>query len=174
MLDDKDVREGLVDGTENRDPITGAPGAHPVGTGVGAAGGALAGGAIGSVAGPAGTLVGGAIGAVAGGLVGKGVAEGIDPTVEEAYWRENYTTRPYYEEDYTYEEDYAPAYRYGWESRSRIHDRSFDEADSDLERNWDSARAKSRLNWEKAKHASRDAWHRIEERIPGDADKDGR
>ena len=30
----------------NRDPISGAPGAHPVGTGVGATGGAVAGAAV--------------------------------------------------------------------------------------------------------------------------------
>jgi hypothetical protein len=42
----------------NRDPITGAPGSHPVGTGLGAAaGGMAAGAAAGSVAGPAGGLL---------------------------------------------------------------------------------------------------------------------
>src|SRR5262245_15978955 len=58
---------------ENRDPITGTPGAHPVGAGIGAIGGAAAGAAIGTAAGPLGTVVGAAIGGVAGGLVGKGV-----------------------------------------------------------------------------------------------------
>ena len=68
-------------GSANRDPLTGAPGAHPIGTGVGAAaGGIAAGAAVGSVAGPVGTAVGAAVGAVAGGLAGKGVAENIDPT----------------------------------------------------------------------------------------------
>lgn len=159
----------------NPDPITGAPGSHPVGTGVGAAGGAAAGAAVGAVGGPAGSLVGGAVGAVAGGLIGKGVAEGIDPTVEEAYWRDTHTTRPYYESDYTYEDDYLPAYRYGWETRGKYHDRKFEDVDRDLEQGWDSgARGKSRLDWDRAKVATRDAWHRIETRIPGDADNDGR
>lgn len=71
-------------GSANRDPITGAPGAHPVGTGVGAAaGGVAAGAAIGSVAGPVGTAVGAVGGAIAGGLTGKGVAEAADPTVND-------------------------------------------------------------------------------------------
>ena len=48
----------LGNGEPNRDPITGAPGAHPVGTGLGATGGALAGAAAGSLAGPVGTVVG--------------------------------------------------------------------------------------------------------------------
>src|SRR5882672_9247636 len=80
----------------NRDPLTGAPGAHPVGTGVGAAAaGAATGAAIGVMAGPVGTAVGMAAGAVLGGLIGKNVAEKIDPTVEDAYWRSNYSNRPY-------------------------------------------------------------------------------
>jgi phage tail tape-measure protein len=69
----------------NLDPITGAPGAHPVGVGLGAAaGGIAAGAAAGTVAaGPVGTVVGAAVGAIAGGLGGKAVAEHFDPTVVE-------------------------------------------------------------------------------------------
>src|SRR5436853_3983860 len=100
----------------NRDPITGAPGAHPVGTGVGAAlGGAAAGAAVGTVAGPAGTLVGSAAGAIAGGLAGKGVAEHFDPTAEDAYWRANYAKQSYYAKEYSYD-DYQRAYRLAWDS----------------------------------------------------------
>src|SRR6188508_2099662 len=88
---------------ENRDPITGAHGAHPVGTGLGAAAGGMAAGAVaGTVAGPVGTLAGAVVGAVVGGLAGKGVAEMIDPTAEEAYWARNYAGQPYYERGYTY------------------------------------------------------------------------
>jgi uncharacterized protein (TIGR02271 family) len=65
----------------NRDPITGEPGSHPIGTGLGAvAGGAVAGAATGTVAGPVGTGVGAAVGAVAGGLAGKAAGEKFDPT----------------------------------------------------------------------------------------------
>lgn len=79
-----------VVGDLHADPISGAPGAHPVGTGVGAvAGGAAAGAAIGAVAGPIGAAVGIAVGAVVGGLAGKGVAELAEPTAEESYWRES-------------------------------------------------------------------------------------
>src|SRR5687768_3673012 len=97
---------------ENRDPITDAPGAHPVGVGVGAAGAGAAGALIGSVAGPVGSAVGAVVGAVAGGLAGKGVAEAVNPTAEDAYWRDEYRNRPYYDAGTTYDE-YAPAYRYG-------------------------------------------------------------
>src|SRR4051812_49056202 len=81
----------------NPDPITGEPGSHPVGTGVGAAAvGAAAGAAGGAMAGPVGAVAGAVVGAVAGGLGGKSIAESIDPTAEDAYWRENYSSRPYY------------------------------------------------------------------------------
>ena len=56
------------------DPITGEPGAHPIGVGVGALSAGAAGAAIGSIGGPIGVLIGAAIGAVAGGLAGKEVA----------------------------------------------------------------------------------------------------
>src|SRR6186997_2081540 len=102
----------------NPDPITGAPGSHPIGTGIGAAGAGAAGAAIGAVAGPIGAAVGAVVGAVAGGLAGKGVAEAVNPTAEDAYWRENFSTRPYVAQGTAYDE-YRPAYQYGWESRAR-------------------------------------------------------
>src|SRR5918994_5183263 len=102
----------------NPDAITGAPGSHPIGTGVGAAGGGAAGAAIGAaVTGPAapiGAVVGAVVGAVAGGLAGKGAAEAVNPTAEDQYWRSNYANRPYYEKDYDYDQDYRPAYEHGW------------------------------------------------------------
>ncbi len=162
----------------NRDPLTGKPGAHPVGTAVGAAaGGVAAGAAVGTVAGPVGTLIGGAVGAVVGGLAGKGIAERIDPTAEDAYWAENYADRPYVSEDYSYD-DYGPAYRYGVDAYGSYGARSFEEIDADLDRGWDRARGGSRLGWSDARHAARDSWQRVsdgvERAVPGDADRDGR
>jgi uncharacterized protein YcfJ len=158
----------------NRDPISGTPGAHPVGTGVGAAaGGVAAGAAVGSVAGPVGTAVGAAVGAVAGGLAGKGVAERMNPTVEDAYWRDNYKNESYVRSDYTYE-DYSPAYRAGYEGRVRYDGRGFDEVESDVRGDYERNRGNSRLDWDDAKHATRAAWHRVERAMPGDADRDGR
>ena len=160
---------------ENRDPITGAPGAHPVGTGVGAAvGGMAAGAAAGTLAaGPVGTLVGSAAGAIAGGLAGKAVAEHYDPTAEEAYWRDAYAREPYYQSGMTYD-DYDPAYRLGWESRGRYSGRRFEDVETDLGRDYESRRGKSRLSWDNAKHATRSAWDRVERAMPGDFDKDGK
>ncbi len=41
----------------NADPITGEPGAHPVGTGLGAVGGAATGATVGALGGPVGAVV---------------------------------------------------------------------------------------------------------------------
>jgi hypothetical protein len=141
----------------NPDPITGAPGSHPVGTGAGAMGGAAAGAAIGTaVGGPVGFAVGGAVGAVAGGLAGKGVAEQVNPTVEDAYWRSNYSSRPYVQKNTAYEV-YQPAYRYGWEARDRFDGRSWETVETDLRSDWERTRGNSKLSWDEARPAARDA-----------------
>jgi uncharacterized protein (TIGR02284 family) len=143
----------------NLDPITHEPGAHPVGTGVGTAGGAVAGAAAGSLAGPAGAVVGGVAGAVAGGLAGKAVAEGINPTAEEAYWRETYTHEPYYRADRTYD-DYSPAYELGW-SAYGAYGGDFEAAQDRLAGDWETRRKTSRLGWAEAMPATRAAWNRV-------------
>src|SRR5690348_3636993 len=102
-------------GDANLDPITKKPGAHPGGVAAGGAGGAAAGAAIGgAVGGPPGALIGGAAGAIAGGLAGKAAAEKVNPTVEDAYWRENYRTTTYARAD-SYDR-WRPAYEHGWAS----------------------------------------------------------
>lgn len=145
----------------NRDPLSGAPGAHPIGTGVGAAlGGAAAGAAVGTVAGPVGTVIGAAAGAIVGGLAGKGVAERIDPTAEDTYWRENYVGRPYVGPAASYD-DYGPAYGYGLIAHSQYGGRAFDDIEVDLARDWATARGTSSLDWDTARPAARDAWERL-------------
>ncbi|MEO8755661.1 MAG: hypothetical protein ABI624_23605 [Casimicrobiaceae bacterium] len=149
------------DEAANRDPLSGAPGAHPVGTGIGAAaGGIAAGAAAGAVAGPVGALAGAVVGAVVGGLGGKAIAEHYDPTVEEKYWRDTYTSEPYYQKDLAFD-DYAPAYRLGGEAHGRYGDARFDEVESDLADDYERLRGESRLDWNDAKNATRAAWTRV-------------
>jgi phage tail tape-measure protein len=69
---------------KNTDAITGEPGAHPVGTGVGAAGGAITGAALGAaIGGPTGAAVGTVVGGIAAAYGARGVAEAMNPTTEE-------------------------------------------------------------------------------------------
>jgi hypothetical protein len=116
--------------------------------------------------------VGAAVGAIAGGLAGKGVAEMVDATFEEAYWRENYTTREYVAAGSTFE-DYGPAYRYGVETYAKHPGRDYDSMESELSRDWNRARGTSSLSWDRARYATRDAWTRlsddVERAVPGDS-----
>jgi hypothetical protein len=152
----------------NLDPLTGEPGAHPVGAGVGAAAGTAAGAAAGAAGGPVGVAIGALIGGVAGGLVGKGVAENIDPTAEEAFWRENHARQ-----NYARGRDYAafePAYRAGVSGFTQ--GRTFEEQEEELRRRYEediSRDVESRrddstalqLEWEEARHATRAAYDRL-------------
>jgi hypothetical protein len=166
----ENVLHGEHGGDLNPDPITGEPGAHPLGTGAGAAGGAATGAALGgAVGGPIGAAIGGAVGAVAGGVTGSSAAERLNPTEEDAYWRDNFRKRPYADETLSYDH-YRPAYRYGWESRTKLVGRRWDEVERDLERGWRENRGESRLGWGDAKLAARDAWQRIEHRMADERD----
>lgn len=146
----------------NRDPITGAPGAHPVGVAAGGTAGAIAGAAIGSIFGPIGTLIGGGIGAVGGAAGGKSIAERVDPTAEVEYWRQDATSRDYYQGDRDFDRDYAPAYRMGTEYRNESGARAWDEAEPQLQSRWDETRGESSLDWDSARPAVQDAYSRTD------------
>ncbi len=158
------------DDPKNRDPISGTPGAHPVGTGVGAAAGGAIGAGIGAaVGGPVGAIAGGVGGAVLGGLGGKAAAEELDPTLEETYWRDNYKTRPYATVDTPFDV-YRPAYRLGWEGWGKRGTdgtrKSFEDHEQELRAEWEGMAPKPKLTWDNAKDAVRDAWDRL-----GDGDR---
>lgn len=168
------IDERVNEHDANPDPITGAPGAHPLGTGVGAAGGGVAGAVVGGLAaGPLGAVVGAAVGGVAGGLAGKGTAEAFNPSDEEGYWRKNYVNRPYTKRDAPFQ-DYASAYRYGWESQNQHPGKRYEEVESDLEQGWEKVKGKSTLAWIHAKEATRDAWHRVEKATGTDKESTGK
>lgn len=146
----------------NADPLTGAPGAHPTGVGIGAAVGGAIGGTIGAIGGPAGIVAGAAVGGTLGGLVGKGAAEAVNPTDEVAYWRTQFPNRPY-AAGRNFEE-YEPAYYYTASMYAAAPAVSFADVEADLERGWMDQRRSSRLSWQEARDASRDAWERLAER----------
>jgi len=161
------TRTGTLDADRhdaNRDPLTGAPGAHPVGTGAGAATGGTVGAVIGAaVGGPVGAILGAAVAGLTGGLAGKGLAESVNPTEEDSFWSDAYKDRPY-AQDRSYE-DLRPAYRYGWESRTRYADRTWNDVETDLQNDWSQRQSSStNLDWNTAKPAAYDAWNRVESR----------
>jgi len=129
----KDVAEAKARAM-NLDPITGSPDAHPVGT-----------------------EVGGMAGAIIDAVAGRGVGEAVDPTAEDAYWQRAFITEPYFNPDYSYD-DYGPAYRMGYMSRSTYADRSWDEIEPTLKTEWERTKGVSRLTWEEARDAGQSAW----------------
>ena len=162
LLTEEEEKQRDVD--ENRDPVSGEPGAHPVGVAAGGAGGAAAGTAIGAaIGGPIVGLVGAAAGAIAGGLAGKGIAEAVNPSEEEQYWREYYKTRPYYLSGQEYD-FYAPGYRFGWESASRpeFRGKKFEEIESQLLVEWPNYHTTG--EFEDFREATRDAYDRVQQR----------
>ncbi len=159
------TRDSGEHGDANRDPLSGTPGAHPVGAGIGAAGGATAGAAAGALGGPVGVVAGAIIGGLVCGLTGKGVAELIDPTDEHAYWQQEYPNRKYARKDRPYD-SVAPEYQYGWESSAREFSskreqpRHFEDVEDGLAREWESHRTASDPVWSGICDATKDAYER--------------
>lgn len=146
----------------NPDPITGEPGAHPVGTGLGAAAAGAAATAIGATAGPVGAVVGAVVGSVIGGLVGKSAAEATNPTSrEEAYWREAYSNRSYARSDRSYEA-YQLAYQVGYEGYVAHADQrmTYPEIEPELQRQYEAQNDGRSVAWNEARYAVKDAWER--------------
>ena len=147
-------------GDRNADPITNAPGSHPIEAGIGAAAaGAAAGMAVGAFAGPVAAAVGAAAGAIVGGYAGKGVGEMIDPTIEDKWLRDNFESRLYVLADETFE-NYQPAYRYGAEAEYRYGDVEFNAIVDDLEKEWAKSEGYPRMTWPRARDAVKDGYER--------------
>ena len=153
------------DKSRNPDPITKTQSSHLVGTGIGAvAGGAAAGAAVGTVAGPAGTIAGAAVGAVVGGIAGHSVAKVVNPSVEDAYWRENHR-RQSYAKGRSYD-DFSPVYRTGYEGYAQYGSKgcTFEDREVNLRKSYEATQPK--LAWDEARPASRAAWQRFQDQPP--------
>lgn len=162
MRPEKKMKEPTHVGKHGEHPVAGAVGAT-VGAVTGAAVvGATQGAAMGSVAGLPGMAAGVAAGAVVGALAGKGLAQEINPTTEDAFWSNNYKTRSYVGDDEDYE-IYRPAYRYGVDSYTRHEGRNFEEVESKLGTEWENDNNAS-LPWHKARPAVKDAYDRLRNR----------
>jgi len=112
------------------------------------------------VGGPVGVAAGLVAGAVVGGLAGKKVAEKMDPTIENDYWKVNFAKESYLVPNATFAQ-YQPAYRIGYEGLGRYPGKKFEEAESNLQRDYEKSKGSANLSWDKAKHATRAAWNRV-------------
>lgn len=82
----------------------------------------------------------------------------IDWGTEDAYWREEYATRPYARADRDYEH-FQHAYRFGAEARMRHVGRDWAEVEPQLESGWHAYRGSSQTAWAEIVDAVRDAFH---------------
>jgi hypothetical protein len=147
-------------GSRNADPITNAPGAHPIEAGIGAAiAGAATGLAAGAVAGPLAAAAGAAVGAVAGGYAGKGLGEIIDPTTEDNWLRDHFESFTYPEADESFE-TYEPAYRYGGEVEAKYGDTGWNAIVDEVEKEWAQSEGYPGMNWPKAREAVKNSYER--------------
>ena len=147
-------------GPRNPDPLTDAPGSHPIETGIGAAlGGAATGAAIGIALGPPGVILGTVLGAVAGGFAGKGVGELIDPTTEDNWIREWLAERRHAK--VLTDEKATKAYRFGLRSEADHPTESFDEAEPRLRAAWEAQRTADDPHWESVNGSARDGFEKL-------------
>lgn len=159
---------------ENRDPLTGEPGAHPLGTGIGAMLGGAAGAAgtvaAGALLGPAGVAVGLALGAVAGGYAGKGAAEALNPTEDEPLWREHFEQAGWGEGGEAFG-DYEVAFRLGQNGYHRFLHMRFEEVERDLEQDYMNGEGRFGPPWSRARQAARAAWDMEADKALADPDR---
>ena len=83
----------------------------------------------------------------------------FDSTVEDTYWRSNYSTRSYVRPGAPYD-TYRDAYRYGWEARNGSNG-DWAAVSGTLEQGWLEGRGRCRLDWADAHGAVRDGWSRV-------------
>jgi hypothetical protein len=88
----------------------------------------------------------------------------INPTAEEAHWRNAFRDEPYYRPELGYD-DYSPAYRVGYTGPIRRAG-SFSALENELHQDWDRVKGRSRLTWTEARQATRAAWERVTEGHP--------
>ncbi|HET8648620.1 MAG TPA: hypothetical protein VFL95_01150 [Gemmatimonadales bacterium] len=83
--------------------------------------------------------------------------------LEEKYWADNFTGRPYAIGGNAFYERFRPAYRYGWESAQHNLGRPWEDAEPDLRAGWDryEHRGEHASAWDDIKDAVKDAWDRV-------------
>jgi hypothetical protein len=145
--------------------VSGEPDSNLSAVGGGGIAGAAAGAAIGTaVGGPIGGALGAVAGAIGGAVTADQIQDELDPKIEEAYWKDNYKSRPYYKHGDDYEV-YLPAYRFGWESaiRKQFAERDFEDIEPELRNSWITECDESR-DWDSVREICRDGFNRIRER----------
>ena len=138
---------------------------HVIASGTGALAGAVAGAAVGALAGPLGMAVGAAAGSILGAGAGDSLAEVVNPTAYEDYWKDHFLKASYYTAGREWS-DYQPAYKLAHSAHDTNRGRTFDDIEDELQRKWDDTRGGSRLTWVDARGAVQDGWNYAERGAP--------
>ena len=94
-----------------------------------------------------------------------------DPAEHEAYWREQHPKQPFADKNRSYE-DYAPAYRLGYEAASKYAGEEFEEIEDDIALDYERGRPGDALPWDHARPAVKAAWDRLSGVLgPRDSDR---
>ena len=83
-----------------------------------------------------------------------------DWELDQAWWRENFTNRPYVSADRRYE-DYEPGYRFAYQSQSRYRGQKWNDVEPRLAQDWKHYEGRGESTWDHVKDSVRDAWERI-------------
>jgi len=83
----------------------------------------------------------------------------IDPTTEDNWLRENFSSRPYVKQGESFE-TYCPAYRYGAEAEAQHHGKGFADVESGLRSGWEKTKHAAGMTWDRARGAVKDAYDR--------------
>ena len=81
---------------------------------------------------------------------------------QASYWREQFQNEPYVTKGQKFDE-YAPAYRTGYEGREQYAGQRFDDVENNLKRDYENNRGDSTMDWGNAKQACRAAWDRADQ-----------
>ena len=97
-----------------------------------------------------------------------------DPAEQEAYWRGLHDQQPFADKTRPYE-DYAHAYRTGYESLFKYAGKKYEDIEDDIALNYEKSRPESALPWDSARPAVKSVWDRLGGVItPRDVDRGAR
>ncbi|PYJ22522.1 MAG: hypothetical protein DME99_05190 [Verrucomicrobia bacterium] len=99
-------------------------------------------------------------------------ADAMNPTTEEEnYWREHHANQSYAEKGRPYE-DYAAAYRTGYEGFHKYPGRPYQEIENELALDYQRSQPGAALPWDHARHAVHAAWAKLSHDVaPRDPDR---
>ena len=90
---------------------------------------------------------------------------------EEKYWRENHARQSFAKPEHPYE-DYAHAYKTGYEGFHKYPGKSYEDIQDELALDYERNKPGAALPWDHARHAVHAAWSKVSNDIgPRDSDR---